>query len=103
MEEIVDFNIYNYSIHEMEKLCELKKNYNFNDISLQAIKTKKNIIQTFNLNSMKALEIDIFFQNLISRLERNLLNKNLNLLLENQNELKKMLTDIVVSVNLDDI
>ena len=103
MEEIVDFNIYNYSIHEMEILLELKKNYNFNNISLQAIKTKKNIIQTFNLNSMKALEIDIFFQNLISRLERNLLNKNLNLLLENQNELKKMLTDIVVSVNLDDI
>ena len=103
MEQIVDFNIYNYSIDEMEKLCNLKNNYIFSDISMQAIKTKKDIMQTFNLNSMKALEIDIFFQNLISRLERNLLNKNLNLLLENQNELKKMLTDMVVSVNLDDI
>ena len=69
----------------------------------EAIKTKKNIMQTFNLNSMKALEIDIFFQNLISRLERNLLNKNLNMLLENQNEIKQMIKDMVVSVNLDDI
>tara|TARA_B100000674_G_C37789694_1_gene891130 strand:+ start:186 stop:497 length:312 start_codon:yes stop_codon:yes gene_type:complete len=103
MEQIVDFNIYNYSIHEMEKLCNLKKNYIFSDISIQAIKTKKNIMQTFNLNSMKELEIDIFFQNLISRLERNLLNKNLNMLLENQNEIKQMIKDMVVSVNLDDI
>ena len=103
MEQIVDFNIYNYSIHEMDKLCNLKNNYIFSDISIQAIKTKKNIMQTFSLNSMKALEIDIFFQNLISRLERNLLNKNLNILLENQNEIKKILTDMVISVNLDDI
>ena len=41
MEQIVDFNIYNYSINEMEKLCELKYNYTFSDISLQAQKTKK--------------------------------------------------------------
>jgi len=103
MEQIVDFNIYNYSIHEMEKLCNLKNNYIFSDISIQAIKAKKNIVRTFNLNSMKALEIDIFFQNLISRLERNLLNKNLNILLENQNEIKHMIKDMIVSVNLDDI
>jgi hypothetical protein len=103
MEQIVDFNIYNYSIHEMDKLCNLKNNYIFSDISIQAIKTKKNIMQAFSLNSMKALEIDIFFQNLISRLERNLLNKNLNILLENQNEIKKILTDMVISVNLDNI
>ncbi len=40
MEQIVDFNIYNYSIDEMEKLCELKYNYNFSDISLQSTKKK---------------------------------------------------------------
>ena len=27
MEKIIDLNIYNYSIDEMEKLCQLKKNY----------------------------------------------------------------------------
>ena len=41
MEEIVDFNIYNYSIHEMEKLCELKKNYNSNIFLYKQLKQKK--------------------------------------------------------------
>lgn len=95
MEQIVDFNIYNYSINEMEKLCELKYNYTFSDISLQAQKTKKSIIKTFNLSSMKELEIDIFFQKLTNRLERNLLNRNLTKVMDNQVEIKKIMNNII--------
>ena len=95
MEQIVDFNIYNYSINEMEKLCELKYNYTFSDISLQAQKTKKSIIKTFNLSSMKELEIDIFFQKLTNRLERNLLNRNLNQVINNQAEIKKIINNMI--------
>tara|TARA_B100000035_G_C20943210_1_gene528496 strand:+ start:372 stop:677 length:306 start_codon:yes stop_codon:yes gene_type:complete len=97
MEKIIDFNIYNYSIDEMEKLCQLKKNYTFSDISIQSHKTKKNIIKTYSLSSIKELEIDIFFQQLIARLERNLLNKNLNKVLDNQQEIKKILKKISLS------
>ena len=97
MEKIIDFNIYNYSIDEMEKLCQLKKNYTFSDISIQSHKTKKNIIKTYSLSSIKELEIDIFFQQLIARLERNLLNKNLNKVLDNQQEIKKLLKKISLS------
>ena len=97
MEKIIDFNIYNYSINEMEKLCQLKKNYTFSDISVQSHKTKKNIIKTYSLSSIKELEIDIFFQQLIARLERNLLNKNLNKVLDNQQEIKKLLKKISLS------
>ena len=99
MEQIVDFNVYNYTINEMEKLCELKYNYTFRDISIQAQKTKKSIIKTFNLSSIKELEIDIFFQNLISRLERNILNKNLNKVLQNQTEIKKLMENILNKSN----
>ena len=88
MEKIIDFNVYNYSIGEMEKLCQLKKDYTFSDISLQSHKTKKNI---------KELEIDIFFQQLIARLERNLLNKNLTKVLDNQQEIKKLLKNLLTS------
>jgi len=95
MEQIVDFNIYNYSINEMEKLCELKYNYTFSDISLQAQKTKKSIIKTFDLSSMKELEIDIFFQKLTNRLERNLLNRNLTKVMDNQVEIKKIMNNII--------
>ena len=95
MEKIIDLNIYNYSIYEMEKLCQLKKNYNFSDISLQSQKTKKNIIKTYTLSSIKELEIDIFFQQLIARLERNLLNKNLTKVLDNQQEIKRLLQKIL--------
>lgn len=95
MEQIVDFNIYNYSINEMEKLCELKYNYTFSDISLQSQKTKKSIIKTFELSSMKELEIDIFFQKLTNRLERNLLNRNLNQVINNQVEIKKMMNNMI--------
>ena len=94
MEQIVDFDIYNYSINEMEKLCELKYNYTFSDISLQAQKTKKSIIKTFYLSSIKQLEIDIFFQRLTSRLERNILNKNLTKVMNSQQEIKKMIADL---------
>ena len=99
MDQIIDFNIYNYSIDEMEKLCELNYNYSFSDISVQAMKSKKNIINTFSLSSMKVLEIDIFYQNLVSRLERNLLNKNLSKVIQNQSELKKMIKSINISYN----
>ncbi len=95
MEKIIDLNIYNYSIDEMEKLCQLKKNYTFSDISFQSQKTKKNIIKTYTLSSIKELEIDIFFQQLIARLERNLLNKNLTKVLENQQEIKQLLQKIL--------
>lgn len=95
MEKIIDLNIYNYSISEMEKLCQLKKNYSFSDISLQSQKTKKNIIKTYTLSSIKELEIDIFFQQLIARLERNLLNKNLTKVLDNQQEIKRLLQKIL--------
>lgn len=95
MEQIVDFNIYNYSINEMEKLCELKYNYTFSDFSLQAQKTKKSIIKTFDLSSMKELEIDIFFQKLTNRLERNLLNRNLTKVMDNQVEIKKIMNNII--------
>ena len=95
MEQIVDFNIYNYSIDEMEKLCELKYNYTFSDISLQAQKTKKSIIKTFHLSSIKELEIDIFFQKLTSRLERNILNRNLTKVMNSQQEIKKMMVDLI--------
>ena len=94
MEQIVDFDIYNYSINEMEKLCKLKYNYTFSDISLQAQKTKKSIIKTFYLSSIKQLEIDIFFQRLTSRLERNILNKNLTKVMNSQQEIKKMIADL---------
>ena len=47
MEKIIDLNIYNYSIDEMEKLCQLKKNYTFSDISLKKQKTKKYIIKRY--------------------------------------------------------
>lgn len=97
MEKIIDFNIYNYSINEMEKLCQLKKNYTFSDISVQSHKTKKNIIKTYSLSSIKELEIDIFFQQLIARLERNLLNKNLTKVLDNQQEIKKLLKKLSLS------
>ena len=97
MEKIIDLNIYNYSIDEMEKLCQLKTNYTFSDISVQSHKTKKNIIKTYSLSSIKELEIDIFFQQLIARLERNLLNKNLNKVLDNQKEIKKLLKKISLS------
>ena len=95
MEKIIDLNIYNYSINEMEKLCQLKKNYTFSDISTQSQKTKKKLIKTYTLSSMKELEIDIFFQQLIARLERNLLNKNLSKVLDNQQEIKKLLKKIL--------
>ena len=74
-----------------------KKNYTFSDISVQSHKTKKNIIKTYSLSSIKELEIDIFFQQLIARLERNLLNKNLNKVLDNQQEIKKLLKKISLS------
>ena len=99
MEQIIDFNIYNYTIDEMEKLCELKYNYVFSDISIQAMKTKKSILKTFTLSSMKALEIEIFFQKLVSRLERNLLNRNINKIIINKDELKKMMNSIISSYN----
>ena len=95
MEKIIDLNIYNYSIDEMEKLCQLKKNYTFSDISTQSQKTKKNLIKTYTLSSMKELEIDIFFQQLIARLERNLLNKNLSKVLDKKQEIKKLLKKIL--------
>ena len=79
----------------MEKLCELKYNYTFSDISLQAQKTKKSIIKTFDLSSMKELEIDIFFQKLTNRLERNLLNRNLTKVMDNQVEIKKIMNNII--------
>lgn len=101
MEQIVDFNIYNYSIDEMEKLCELKFNYTFSDISIQALKTKKLIIKTFNLSSMKELEIDLFFQRLTNRLERNLLNRKVNEVINNQNEIKKMINRMINIYNKD--
>ena len=101
MEQIVDFNIYNYSIDEMEKLCELKFNYTFSDISIQALKTKKLIIKTFNLSSMKELEIDLFFQMLTNRLERNLLNRKVNEVINNQNEIKKMINRMINIYNKD--
>ncbi len=95
MENIIDLNIYNYSIDEMEHLCKLKKNYTFSDISNNAQKTKKFIIKSYGISSIKELEITLFFQKLIARLERNLLNKNLNKVIESQEEIKKLINKLV--------
>ena len=79
----------------------MKFNYTFSDISIQALKTKKSIIKTFNLSSMKELEIDLFFQKLTNRLERNLLNRKVNEVINNQNEIKKMINRMINIYNKD--
>ena len=98
MEPIIDFNIYNYSIDEMEKLCKLKQKYIFSDISLHAQKTKDSIIKAFTLSSIKTLELDIFFQKITCRLERNLLNQKLNKILNHQEEFKKIIKNLEITV-----
>lgn len=97
MDEIIDFNIYNYSIHEMEKLCELKEKYIFSDISSHASKTKNYVITNFKISPIKILEIDVFFQNICGRLERNLINKKLNEIINNQTEFKKLIKNLEIT------
>ena len=85
MEQIIDFNIYNYSIYEIENLCDLSRNYSFKEISNKAILKKEFIMQNFSLlDKEKKKDLDKFFENIISRLERNLLNKNMKKIIKNQ-------------------
>lgn len=92
MEQIIDFNIYNYSINEIESLCELSQNYSFKEISNKAILKKEFIMQNFSLmDKEKKKDLDKFFENVISRLERNLLNKNMKRIIQNQCEIINIL------------
>ena len=92
MEQIIDFNIYNYSINEIENLCELSQNYSFKEISNKAILKKEFIMQNFSLmDKEKKKDLDKFFENMISRLERNLLNKNMKRIIQNQCEIINIL------------
>lgn len=95
MDQIIDFNIYNYTVVDMEKLCELKSNYTFSDIALESHKTKKSIMKNFTLTPIKVLEIDVFFQNISGRLERNLLNTKLNKIIAKQENFQKVFEKII--------
>jgi hypothetical protein len=54
-------------------------------------------MKNFKLSPIKVLEIDVFFQNICGRLERNLINKKLNEIINNQTEFKKLIKNLEIT------
>ncbi len=85
----LDLNINNYNIKEIEDILNLNS-YKFIEIQTNSNKLRKKIF-SISLDTNKKQEIDIFLNNMVSRLERHFINKSLLHFDEKLNQILKIL------------
>lgn len=94
-----DLNIHNYSINELEDIIEIQYPYSFNTIQIQAIKLKNKIFEINGLTQERKLRIHIFIKDIIDRLERNHISKNVVKLMKQQRKIDDKLNLILSKLN----
>ena len=94
-----DLNIHNYSLHELEDIIELHRPYNFNLIQIEALKLKNKIFKIHGLTRERKLEIHIFIKDIIDRLERHHISKNVDKLMCQQSKIDDKLNLILSKLN----
>ena len=87
----LDFNVNHYEYSELEKMIDLKEDYNYEDIQKNALKLKLKLINIESLGVDKKEEITMFIKHIIETLERKHIQKVLGKMMLKVDSIEKRL------------